>query len=244
LERNAASTRDFTRKVPHPLVVEVLVAGHPCRALLDSGSVADFISGKVLDQLKLKSMPLEKPIDLHLAVQGSRSKVNFGTRQRIEYQGIDEERYFDVANLTSYDLVLGTPFLFQHKVSFGLNPCHIVIGSTEGVPIEGVNVSKIDARAIEMLESELTKARSDLHDRARTMGLYADAAKQPLPPLRDINHSIPLIDESKQYRWRPSKCPEPLQAQWIEKRNDYLATGRWRMSTARNTVPMLAVFKP
>ncbi|KIY71925.1 hypothetical protein CYLTODRAFT_407842, partial [Cylindrobasidium torrendii FP15055 ss-10] len=36
LERNAASTRDFTRKVPHPLVVEVLVAGHPCRALLDS----------------------------------------------------------------------------------------------------------------------------------------------------------------------------------------------------------------
>ncbi|KIY60872.1 hypothetical protein CYLTODRAFT_318097, partial [Cylindrobasidium torrendii FP15055 ss-10] len=129
LERNAASARDFTRKVPHPLVVEVFIAGHPCRALLDSGSVADFISGKVLDQLKLKSHPLEKPIDLHLAVQGSRSKVNFGTRQRIEYQGINEERYFDVANLTSYDLVLGTPFLFQHKVSFGLNPCHIVIGS-------------------------------------------------------------------------------------------------------------------
>ncbi|KIY60575.1 hypothetical protein CYLTODRAFT_314835, partial [Cylindrobasidium torrendii FP15055 ss-10] len=32
--------------------------------------------------------------------------------------------------------------------------------------------------------------------------------------------------------------------QWVEKRNNYLATGRWKMSTAKNTVPMLAVFKP
>jgi hypothetical protein len=29
-----------------------------------------------------------------------------------------------------------------------------------------------------------------------------------LPPLRDINHMIPLIDEKKTYTWRPSRCPE------------------------------------
>ena len=51
LQRNAASTRDFTRLVPKPLVVVVKVNGHAARALLDSGSLGDFISTSLTDQL-------------------------------------------------------------------------------------------------------------------------------------------------------------------------------------------------
>ena len=64
------------------------------------------------------------------------------------------------------------------------------------------------------------------------------------PPLRDINHTIPLIDEKKTYPWRPSKCPEAFREQWIEKRDAYLKTGRWEITSASNTVPMLLIPKP
>ncbi|TFY69891.1 hypothetical protein EVG20_g2958 [Dentipellis fragilis] len=44
LERTSARVKDFDRRVPQPLVVSVLVNGEPTRALLDSGSMADFMS--------------------------------------------------------------------------------------------------------------------------------------------------------------------------------------------------------
>ena len=65
-----------------------------------------------------------------------------------------------------------------------------------------------------------------------------------LPPLRDINHTIPLIDESKTYPWRPSRCPEAFREQWAEKRDAYLKTGHWEITSARNMVPMLLIPKP
>lgn len=100
------------------MVIEVLINGHKSRALLDSGSLGDFISTTLADQLKLKQTELAKPIELHLAVQGSRSKVNYGTQSDFKYQNIRERRYFDIVNLSNYDVILGTPFLFQHKVSY------------------------------------------------------------------------------------------------------------------------------
>jgi len=65
-----------------------------------------------------------------------------------------------------------------------------------------------------------------------------------LPPLRAINHTIPLIDEDKIYPWHPSKCPGAFREQWCQKKNAYLRTGRWEITSARNTVPMLLIPKP
>jgi hypothetical protein len=76
--------------VPKPLVVVVKVNGHPARALFDSGSLGDFVSSTLVDQLKLKKDALTKPIPLHLAVQGSRSMINYGTMVQFEYQTVNE----------------------------------------------------------------------------------------------------------------------------------------------------------
>lgn len=73
------------------------------------------------EQLRVKRLPLEKPLTIQLAVQGLRSKVNFGMKVRFQYQGVDYDRYFDVINLQHYDLILGTPLLYQHQVLVGLN---------------------------------------------------------------------------------------------------------------------------
>lgn len=43
IQRNAGTPRDFKCRIPEPVVVIVEVNGHPAHALLDTGSLADFM---------------------------------------------------------------------------------------------------------------------------------------------------------------------------------------------------------
>lgn len=108
--------------------------------------------------------------------------------------------------------------------------------SSTRYPIRGENVAQIDARAVDIAEEQLGHVREHLFEYAAP--LFVDAAKTPLPPFRAINHEIPIINENQVYTWRSSRCPEALRQQWVQKKKDYLATERWKVTTARNTVPM------
>ncbi len=66
----------------------------------------------------------------------------------------------------------------------------------------------------------------------------------PLPPLREINHEIPVIDLHKKYYWRPSRCPDPLLDQWVKKKEAYVASGRWLPKPVSNAMPMMMIPKP
>jgi hypothetical protein len=116
LQRNAAVVKGTHRILPKPIVARVTVNGHPARALLDSGSLGDFMSSTLVDQLQVKRTMLDVPLSLQLAVQGSRSKVNTVAMMQLQYQDINETRTFDVINLNSYDLILGTPWMHQHQI--------------------------------------------------------------------------------------------------------------------------------
>ncbi|KAE9386022.1 hypothetical protein BT96DRAFT_968398, partial [Gymnopus androsaceus JB14] len=140
LQRNAASVKDPGRKIPRPVVVEVKIDGHPAKALIDSGSLGDFISN-TLEELKT-------PLTLQLAVQGSRSKINWGVHVDFAYQNIKERRYFDAMNLSNYDLILGTPWLFQHQ-------SRVVIGCSESLPLQGPTISQLASRSMEIKEERL-----------------------------------------------------------------------------------------
>jgi hypothetical protein len=242
LQRNAARVKDKARILPKPLIITVSINGHPARALLDSGSLGDFMSTSLADQLKVKVETLETPLPVQLAVQGSRTRVNSCARVRFQYQGIDEERLFDIININSYDLILGTPWLYQHQVCVGLNPGRVVLGSDESVPIKLGSGTKLMAQAILVGAGEIEAAREELHQYAKP--LCKDENETPLPPFRDINHTIPLIDENVKYPWRASRCPEALREHWAEKRDNYLRTGRWKITSVGNTVPMLLIPKP
>ncbi|KAI0371576.1 hypothetical protein BV20DRAFT_941717, partial [Pilatotrama ljubarskyi] len=220
IERNVMRPKDHTRKAPMPLVVSVLVNGHHARALLDTGCMADFISTTLVDQLKIPTVVLEKQLPVQLAVQGSRSKINRMCAVDFAYQEIDVKRHFDVANLENYDLILGTPFIFQHKVAIGLNPSRVVIGCTEADEMEGEDIAVILSASAELLEHELDRLREQLKSEAAD--LCQEGAATALPPLRAINHSIPLIDEHRIYSWRPSKCPDALKPLWQAKKAEYL----------------------
>ncbi|KAF8079210.1 hypothetical protein FPV67DRAFT_1776248 [Lyophyllum atratum] len=243
IQRNTVITRDASRTIPRPIVIVVSVNGHPARALIDSGSLSDFMSTNLAQQLGVEKVQLEKPLVVQLAVQGSRSKVNFGGRVKFAYQEIEEERYFDICNISSYDIILGTPFLFQHKVTYGINPPRVVIGAPQAVPLRGDGTVTLASRAMEVYNESLDSVRHQLMDYAEAI-CCDNIADMEFPPLRAINHRIPLKDESKVYHWRPSKCPEALRKQWHEKKDAYLKTGRWEMSTASSSAPMMFLYKP
>uniref|UniRef100_A0A0W0FW83 Reverse transcriptase RNase H-like domain-containing protein n=1 Tax=Moniliophthora roreri TaxID=221103 RepID=A0A0W0FW83_MONRR len=60
---------------------------------------------------------------------------------------------------------------------------------------------------------------------------YADilgGVPEALPPLREINHTIPLIDPSKKYNYYLPHCPDSLQQQLKEKIEQYTCAGWWQ----------------
>ncbi|KAF9540268.1 hypothetical protein CPC08DRAFT_738795 [Agrocybe pediades] len=217
VQRNSATVKDKRRILPKPVIIKMEVNGHPVRALIDTGSLGDFMSTTLADQLKVKRENIYDPITIQLAMQGSRSKINAGTKVNIKYQNID-------SNVSNYDLILGTPWIYQHSVCVGLNPARVVIGSDVPLPLKAGPETKFVVQAIDLANDEIEAAREELH-----------VSETGLPPLRAINHTIPLIDLNKKYPWRPSKCPEALLPQWIEKRGVYVGTGRWKITNAGNT---------
>ena len=241
VERTTLRVKDKTRKLPEPIVIEVKVNGHPIRALLDTGSMADFLSTTIADQLRLTRVTYEKPLTVQLAVHGSRSKINCGTTVKFQYQTINCDRRFDIVNLDNYDAILGTPFLYQHQVAVGFNPSRVIVGSNEPMEMKGPEVTTVTSAAADLLDQGLDQIREALKQAAQD--LCPDTSKTELPPLRDVNHSIPLINEKAIYRYRPSKCPEAFREQWRTKKNAYLETGRWRTATGHNAIPLLMIPK-
>ena len=173
------------------------------------------MSTTLAEQLGVKRIELTKPLTVQLAVQGSRSRVNYGVTAQIEYQGINVEQYFDLINLQSYDLILGTPFLFQHRVMIGFHNTWMIMGSMTPLMIRGPQVQVLEAQLTKLLEEKVEEARRMLYALAKP--LCAKASETMLPPLRAINHTIPFIDPEKIYPWCPSRCPEALRPQWVEK---------------------------
>ena len=101
LQQNAVQVKGNHRILPKPIVVKVDINGRPARALLDSGSLGDFLSSTLADQLAIKRETLNTPLSLQLAVQGSRSKVNTRASARLDYQDISETRTFDIININN-----------------------------------------------------------------------------------------------------------------------------------------------
>ena len=153
----------------------------------------------------------------------------------------NERRTFDVINLNNYDLILGMPFMYQHQICIGFNPAWVIVGSNKPQQLKKGDDTKLMVNAISIEDQRVEEACEEL--RWYAAPLCKDMADTDLPPLRDINHTIPLIDEVKTYQWWPSRCPEMFREQWFEKRDAYIKTGQWKVTSARNTVPMLLIPK-
>jgi hypothetical protein len=72
--------------------------------------------------------------------------------------------------------------------------------------------------------------------------ILSGAPPEP-PPLRDINHRIPLIDESKRYYYHLPCCPEAMKPQLLEKVQQYTKAGWWIAKAVPQAAPLLCIPK-
>ena len=91
LQHSAAAARDPACQIAEPLRIVVSINGHWACALVDLGSLGDFMASTLADQLQVRRTPLHTPLSVQLAAQGSCTKVNYGTTVRFQYQTINED---------------------------------------------------------------------------------------------------------------------------------------------------------
>ena len=114
---NVGSQPSRDTKLQSCIEVIIELDGTKARALLDSGSTIDMVSPDFVRVAKLIPIELEEQMALQLAVTGSRSRINYGTWADVTLGPIKERRYFDIANVDDYDVILGTPFLWSNGLS-------------------------------------------------------------------------------------------------------------------------------
>ena len=64
-----------------------------------------------------------------------------------------------------------------------------------------------------------------------------------LPPIHEVSHIIPLMDESKQLKHRLPKCPEVFHSELAQKIKQYTTAGWWETAAAKQVTPMLCIPK-
>ena len=138
--------------VTRPLIGQMNINGLIAIVMFDSGSTADAVSPEFARVANMKIFALEEPVPIQLGCKGSRSKIVYGTRGHTQYQGIDEEYYFDVVNIDRYDAIIGIGFM--RKFGIKLDP------ETDTVVVRGVSVPAI-------LEGEEAKALALRHSLRR-----------------------------------------------------------------------------
>ena len=172
---------------------------HSVRALVNSGLLGDFMSTSLADQLKVEHQNLKTPLQLQLAVQGSRSNINAQPKCQLKYQGINEEQTFDITNISSYNLILGTPWMCQHQVCIRLNLARVIIGNNLAQPIRNGMDTQLVAHPISVDDDRMKSAKEEICQYAEP--LCKDVWEMDLLLFCAVNHVIPLIDEQKIYLW-------------------------------------------
>ncbi|KAK0430216.1 hypothetical protein EV421DRAFT_1670374, partial [Armillaria borealis] len=92
------------------------VNGLTVLALWDTGSTSTAMSPNCTDLSKAIVFNLTAPVTLQLGTIGSQSKINFGTKSKVEMPGYTGPEYFDMVNIDRYEVLIGTLFMHRHKV--------------------------------------------------------------------------------------------------------------------------------
>ncbi|KIJ24643.1 hypothetical protein M422DRAFT_194446, partial [Sphaerobolus stellatus SS14] len=192
------------------------IGGTKAHCLLDSGCEEIMISSDFVRANKLPKFELEKPVILQLACVGSKSTVQYGLTTKILLGKEKYDEYFNITNVDYYNVILGTPFLCQFETLLDLKHNCVQMVSPSVVAIYGS--SKQGSRRTEQriygVQSRISLTASDIPALKKAwQNSYADIFGDiplELPPFREVNHEIKLIDPSKVIHYRTPRCPEAL----------------------------------
>ncbi|KAJ7111053.1 hypothetical protein C8R44DRAFT_530356, partial [Mycena epipterygia] len=190
--------------------------------LFDSGCTTEACSPDFARVAGIEVFPIESEIVLQLGTAGSRSKINHGMMARVDYDDIHSDEYMDNVNLDRFDMIIGTKFMRKHKISLDFEHDTIRVS---GVPATTLT----EKQEREIKDGKITYTEEDiLRLRDRWMELSIDimlGVPEKMPPLRAVNHRIPLIDENLVYNYHLPRCPDAMKSQLLEKISRYTRAG-------------------
>ncbi|KIJ43078.1 hypothetical protein M422DRAFT_141304, partial [Sphaerobolus stellatus SS14] len=213
--------------------------GTKAHCLLDSGCEGIMISSDFMRANKLPKFELEKPVILQLACVGSKSTVQYRLTAKILLSKEKYDEYFNIANVNYYDVILGTPFLHRFEILLDFKNNHVQMGKLSFPNRTEQHIYGVQSR-ISFNESDILALREAWQN--RYVDIFGDIPLE-LPPFREVNYEIKLVDPSKVIRYRTPRCPESLKEQLIDKINHYVTARWWRQTSSQQAVPMLCLPK-
>ncbi|KAF8479820.1 hypothetical protein JB92DRAFT_2597009, partial [Gautieria morchelliformis] len=216
------------------------INGVKAHCLLDSRSAGVLLSPEFTRATGMKTFALEQPIALQLACIGSRSTINYGTNTIIKFGREIYDKYFNVANDEYYDVILGTLFLRRFGITLDFSSPGTIRKGNEIIPM-GKRCSHLTVKAM----GKRKAAVRTVHTR-RKIPIITDLVSGiplELPPLRESNQEINLIDPNKHMQYQLPKCPEHFREELSAKIERYTTAKWWIPAVAQQSVPMLCVPK-
>ncbi|KAJ7125366.1 hypothetical protein C8R44DRAFT_618762, partial [Mycena epipterygia] len=221
-----------TKKDNFVLTAYVKINGKEAFTLFNSGCTTEACSPDFARVAGIEVFPIESEIVLQLGTAGSRSKINHGMMARVDYDDIHSDEYMDIVNLDRFDMIIGTKFIRKHKISLDFE--------YDTIRVSGVPATMLTEKQ-EVSEVERRNAV-----RYRWMELSIDimsGVPEKMPPLRAVNHRIPLIDENLVYNYHLPRCPDAMKSQLLEKISRYTRAGWWEAVQTNQAAPMLCIPK-
>ncbi|KIJ36520.1 hypothetical protein M422DRAFT_139709, partial [Sphaerobolus stellatus SS14] len=221
------------------------VEGTKACCLFDSGCEGIIMSSEFARATGLRMHRLPEPIGIQQAFQGSRAKLYHTVTTDITVGQQTYPETFDIANIDYYDIMLGTPFLRRVKANIDFNGLGSIVINGETIENDlSVWLASEEAKVHGMLATKLTK-EDFTHLHTQWKENYADLFGEiplELPPMREVNHRIKLIDPDKRFNYHlPKWLPLHLHPQLHAKINRYLKAGWWKPTSASQAVPMLCI---
>ena len=210
------------------------INGHPVRIMLDTGCSTYVLSSDFAKSCSILSFP-SKPIPAELAIRdASQYTLNTWTNQlSIEVGEVTMSKAFYVLPLSSYDAILGMPFLNGRKIAIYPNKSVISIDDIEiplaneldeppCISVISCKQMKVDIRKGDIVEMYLVYIKvpdiitSNEHPpdwiKKEFVDIFLDGLPPGMPPTRKVVHEIPLHPESSpQFRGIFQLSPVELQ---------------------------------
>ena len=91
-----------------------------------------------------------------------------------------------------------------------------------------------------LIEEDFPRLREQWYDEFEDI---LGGTKDELPPWREVNHEIHLIDDDKRYHYHLPRCPHSLRGELHDKINRYVNAGWWEPRSVNQAAPMLCIPK-
>ena len=116
------------------------------------------------------------------------------------------------------------------------NEADILISAMASAPEDLYSPPPEDAEEAELL----AKLRTAWEEKAADI---LTGVPHRLPPFREINHKIPLMDENKIYNYHLPRCADALKTQLLDKIKLYKDAGWWVEANVPQAAPILCITK-